>query len=59
MFEVKVYDGSGNLKKVISEKTLNKRSEQQIHFPSLFKKGRKKEVPSSKTRKVPAKNKKH
>ena len=59
MFEVKVYDGSGNLKKVISEKTLNKRSEQQIHFPSLFKKGRKKEVPSSKAGRAPAKNKKH
>ena len=43
MHEVKVYDSSGNLKKVISVKTLTKRSDQQINSPSLYiKKGRKK-----------------
>lgn len=42
MHEVKVYDSSGNLKKVISVKTLTKRSDQQIASPSLYnKKGRK------------------
>ena len=42
MFEVKVFDSSGNLKKVISEKALNKRSDKQINSPSLYRKGRKK-----------------
>ena len=42
MHEVKVFDGSGNLKKVISVKTLNKRTEKQINSPSFYnKKGRK------------------
>jgi hypothetical protein len=42
MHEVKVYDSSGNLKKVISVKALTKRSDQQIQSPSLYnKKGRK------------------
>jgi hypothetical protein len=42
MHEVKVYDSSGNLKKVISVKALTKRSDQQIQTPSLYnKKGRK------------------
>lgn len=42
MHEVKVYDSSGNLKKIISVKTLTKRSDQQIKSPSLYnKKGRK------------------
>ncbi|MBT5028664.1 MAG: hypothetical protein HOL15_06560 [Nitrospinaceae bacterium] len=42
MHEVKVYDSSGNLKKVISVKALTKRSDQQINSPSLYiKKGRK------------------
>ena len=42
MHEVKVYDRSGNLKKVISVKALTKRSDQQIQSPSLYnKKGRK------------------
>ncbi len=41
MHEVKVYDSSGNLKKVISVKALNKRSDKQIQSPSLYnKKGR-------------------
>ena len=59
MFEVKIYDGSGNLKKVISEKALTKRSEKQIHFPSLYKKGRKKMPPSANAGKSVAKIKKH
>ncbi|MFQ5716870.1 MAG: hypothetical protein ACE5GQ_07170 [Nitrospinales bacterium] len=42
MYEVKVYDSAGSLKKVISVKTLNKRTESQINFPSLYKKNRKK-----------------
>lgn len=42
MHEVKVYDSSGNLKKVISVKALTKRSDLQIQSPSLYnKKGRK------------------
>ncbi len=38
MHEVRVYDKSGNLKKVISVQALNKRSKQQIDNPSLFRK---------------------
>ena len=42
MHEVRVFDGSGNLKKVISVKTLNKRTDKQISTPSFYnKKGRK------------------
>ena len=42
MHEVKVFDASGNLKKVISVKTLNKRTDKQINSPSFYnKKGRK------------------
>jgi len=42
MHEVKVFDSSGNLKKVISVKTLNKRTDKQINSPSFYnKKGRK------------------
>ncbi len=42
MHEVKVYDSSGKLKKVISVKALTKRSDEQINSPSLYiKKGRK------------------
>ena len=41
MHEVKVYDSSGKLKKIISVKALTKRSDQQINSPSLYiKKGR-------------------
>ena len=53
MFEVKVFDSSGNLKKVISEKALNKRSDKQINSPSLYKKGRKKlKTPAAKIAKA-------
>lgn len=44
MHEVKVYDSSGKLKKVISTKSLNIRSNKQLEDPSLFlrnKRGRK------------------
>ena len=42
MHEVKVFDASGNLKKVISVKSLNKRTVKQINSPSFYnKKGRK------------------
>lgn len=41
MHEVKVYDSLGNLKKVISVKKLNIRSEKQLEFPALFKKNKK------------------
>ncbi len=49
MHEVKVYDSSGKLKKVISVKALTKRSDQQINSPSLYiKKGRKAKPSSDK-----------
>jgi hypothetical protein len=38
MHEVKVYDSSGKLKKVISIKLLNIRSMKQLETPSLFQK---------------------
>ena len=42
MHEVKVFDASGNLKKIISIETLNKRTVKQINSPSFYnKKGRK------------------
>jgi len=42
MHEVKVFDSSGNLKKVISVKALNRRTDKQINSPSFYnKKGRK------------------
>ena len=40
MHEVRVYDNSGKLKKVISVKELNKRAELQVQSPALFKKSR-------------------
>ena len=44
--EVKVYDSSGKLKKVISQKTLSRRSDKLFQNPSLLSKpmrGRKKQ----------------
>ncbi|MBT4260001.1 MAG: hypothetical protein HOD90_08815 [Nitrospina sp.] len=44
MHEVKVYDSSGKLKKIISIKSLNIRSNKQLETPSFFlrnKRGRK------------------
>ena len=54
MHEVKVFDSSGNLKKVISINALNKRSKKQIENPSLFKKNKRFGRPAEK----PAKGKK-
>lgn len=56
MHEVRVYDNLGNLKKVISVKTLKKRAEQQIQTPSLFRKDRKnaKQAKASQSRKKAA-----
>jgi hypothetical protein len=47
--EVKVYDSSGKLKKVISQKTLHKRSDKLFQDPTLLSKparGRKKQAPT-------------
>lgn len=41
MHEVKVYDSTGKLKKVISKITLNAREQQQIDDPSIFTKSKK------------------
>jgi hypothetical protein len=40
MHEVKVFDASGNLKKVISVQKLNIRSKMQMEVPSLFRKNK-------------------
>jgi hypothetical protein len=40
MHEVKVYDSSGNLKKVISVRKLNNRATKQLESPSLFRKNK-------------------
>ena len=40
MHEVRVYDSSGDLKKVISVKALSKRSDKQLEFPDLFVKNK-------------------
>ena len=54
MYEVKVYNSTGDLKKVISVKALNRRSDKLINSPSLYTNKRKKSKPvviTSKTRK--------
>ena len=38
MHQVKIFDDSGNLKKVISVKSLQKRSDRIIETPSLIRK---------------------
>ncbi len=40
MHEVKVFDGVGNLKKVVSINSLIKRDQQQIDQPSIFSKSK-------------------
>ena len=40
MHEVKVYNSSGKLKKVISVKSLNIRSTKQLETPSLFQRNK-------------------
>ncbi|NIQ01240.1 MAG: hypothetical protein GWM98_13245 [Nitrospinaceae bacterium] len=42
MHEVRVYDSSGALKKVISEKVLQERADRQFLYPSAYARGRKK-----------------
>jgi hypothetical protein len=49
MHEVKVYDRSGKLKKVISSEVLDIRSNQQIETPSMFRRNKKGKVPWSKS----------
>jgi len=56
MHEVKVYDGAGNLKKVISVKKLTERSNQLFNTPSLYQKGSKKPKSPMPASKVPGKN---
>jgi hypothetical protein len=49
MNEVKVFDGSGKLKEVISKDELNIRSEKQLEFPNLFLKNKKIRRPPAKS----------
>mgnify|MGYP003977512093 CR=1 len=49
MHEVKVYDNSGKLKKVISINALNIRSKQQLETPAMFKRNKKGRMPWSKS----------
>ena len=51
MHEVRVYDSSGALKKVISEKTLKARADKQALFPGGYAKNKKKAKPQP----IPAK----
>jgi len=46
--EVKVYDSSGNLKKVISVNQLNIREKLQMETPSIFRKNKRTGRPSKK-----------
>jgi hypothetical protein len=48
MNEVKVYDSSGNLKKVISVNQLNIREKLQMETPSIFKRNKRTGRPSEK-----------
>jgi hypothetical protein len=56
MHEVKVYDGAGNLKKVISVKKLTERSDRLFNTPSLYQKGSKKPKSPEQASEVPGKN---
>lgn len=55
MHEVKVFDGAGNLKKVISVKKLTERSDRLFNTPSLYQKGAKKPKSENQGSEVPAK----
>ncbi len=55
MHEVKVYDRSGKLKKVISVKTLNIRSTKQLENPSVFRNNKKAGRPWAKSPKIQTK----
>lgn len=46
MYEVKVYDSSGNLKKVISVNQLNTREDIKSETPSVFQRNKKPRGPS-------------
>ena len=46
MNEVKVYDSSGNLKKVISVNQLNIREKLQMETPSIFRRNKRTRRPS-------------
>ena len=48
MYEVKVYDSSGNLKKVISADQLHIREKMQSETPSVFSKYKRTGGPSAK-----------
>ena len=48
MNEVKVYDSSGNLQKVISVNQLNIREKLQMETPSIFKRNKRTGRPSEK-----------
>lgn len=47
MYEVKVFNKQGDLKKVISVKTLKKRMDEQMQSPSLYRNNRKKIKPAA------------
>lgn len=49
MNEVKVYDSSGNLKKVISVNQLNIREKLQMETPSIFKRNKRAGRPPEKS----------
>jgi hypothetical protein len=49
MHEVKVYDNSGKLKKIISINALKIRSKQQLETPAMFKRNKKGLKPWSKS----------
>jgi hypothetical protein len=55
MHEVKVYDGFGNLKKIISVKQLCIREDEQSSSPSLFRRDKRIGKPWAKTPKGLAK----
>jgi hypothetical protein len=55
MHEVKVFDSSGNLKKVISVENLVIRSDRQLAFPSDFRINKRIGKPWAKSSKDPAK----
>ena len=49
MHEVKVFDSTGKLKKIISPKALDIRSIQQMENPSMFRRNKKGRMPWSKS----------
>jgi hypothetical protein len=56
MHEVKVYDGEGKLKKVISVKKLTERSDKLFNTPSLYQKNSKKPKAPEPVSKAPENN---